>query len=213
MKKVKVAAVIILSGLLLYGCKMGGESSHFPPDQSTIYVSRDGEIYTALVKEYDAGRGYYSAEELKSMAEQEAAEYNAEYPSGQEGTPAVSLTECSLENGTAKVIYRYLTAGDLCRFTEVSQDQANHVEDFKVSTVADGLGKMNETGGTWVDVKKNSTIDPGEIMKKSKLNLVVITGGTCVQTEGKILYYSGNVNLKDEFTAEVTEGSACLIFR
>lgn len=50
MKRFKVAAVIILSGLLLYGCKMGGESSQFPPEQSTIYVSRDGEVYTALVK-------------------------------------------------------------------------------------------------------------------------------------------------------------------
>ncbi|MCI8724518.1 MAG: hypothetical protein HFG66_00045 [Hungatella sp.] len=213
MKRFKVAAVIILSGLLLYGCKMGGESSQFPPEQSTIYVSRDGEVYTALVKEYDTSHGYYSAEELKAMAEQEAAEYNAEYPSGQEGAAAVSLTECSLENGTAKVVYRYLTGDDLCRFTEAAGDQINQVEDFKVSTVADGLGKMNETGGTWVEVKNNSTIDPGEIMKKSKLNLVVITGGASVQTEGKILYYSGNVNLKDEFTAQVTEGSACLIFK
>ena len=111
------------------------------------------------------------------------------------------------------MVYRYLTGDDLCRFTEAAGDQINQVEDFKVSTVADGLGKMNETGGTWVEVKNNSTIDPGEIMKKSKLNLVVITGGASVQTEGKILYYSGNVNLKDEFTAQVTEGSACLIFK
>ena len=48
MKRFKVAAVIILSGLLLYGCKMGGESSQFPPEQSTIYVSRDGEVYPAM---------------------------------------------------------------------------------------------------------------------------------------------------------------------
>lgn len=213
MKKVKVAAVIILSGLLLYGCKMGGESSQFPPNQSTIYVSRDGEIYTALVKEYDTSHGYYNGEELKAMAEQEAAKYNAEYPSGQEDISAVSLAECSLENGTAKVVYRYLTADDLCRFTEESQDQANHVETLKVSTVADGLGEMNEAKGAWVDVKKNSTIDPGEVMKQSKLHLVVATGASSIQTEGKILYYCGNVNLKDEFTAEITEGSACLIFK
>lgn len=213
MKKVKVAAVIILSGLLLYGCKMGGDSSQFPPNQSTIYVSRDGEIYTALVKEYDTSHGYYNGEELKAMAEQEAAEYNAEYPSGQEDVSTVSLAECSLENGTAKVVYRYLTADDLCRFTEESQDQVNHVEALKVSAVSDGLGEMNETGGTWVDVKKNSTIDPGEVMKQSKLHLVVVTGASSIQTEGKILYYCGNVNLKDEFTAEVTEGSACLIFK
>lgn len=213
MKRIKVAAVIILSGLLLYGCKMGGEKSTFPPEQSTIYVSRDGEIYTALVKEYDTSHGYYSVEELKAMAENEAAEYNAEYPSGQEGSASVSLTECSLENGTVKVVYQYLTGDDLCRFTEAAQDEINGVEYFQVSTVADGLGEMNEASTTWVDVKKNGTINPGEIMKQSKLHLVVVTGGSSVQTEGKILYYSGNVSLKDQFTAEVADGSACLIFK
>ena len=213
MKRIKVAAVIILSGLLLYGCKMGGETSTFPPEQSTIYVSREGEIYTALVKEYDTGNGYYSAEELKAMAEKEVAEYNAEYPAGQEGGTPVALTECSLENGTVKVVYQYLTGEDLCRFTEAAQDKINGVEHFRVSTVADGLGEMNETGTTWVDVKKNSTIDPGEIMKQSKLQLVVVNGGSSIQTEGKILYYSGNINLKDQFTAEVLDGSACLIFK
>lgn len=213
MKKVKVAAVIILSGLLLYGCKIGGEKSTFPPEQSTIYVSRDEEIYTALVKEYDTSRGYYNGEELKAMAEKEAAEYNAEHPSGQEEAASVSLTQCSLEDGKAKVVYRYLTGDDLCGFTEAAQDTINGVERFKVSAVADGLAEINENGSAWVDVKKNSTIDPGEVMKQSKLHLVVVTGASSIQTEGKILYYCGNVNLKDEFTAEITEGSACLIFK
>lgn len=216
MKKAKLMAVIVLSGLLLYGC-VGGGSSTFPPEQNAVYVNRNGEIYTALVGAYDASHDYYDSEELKARAEEEAAAYNAEHPVSQtasEGVAAaVTLTECSLENGMAKLVFRYLTGEDLCQFTEVSQDEANHVESLHVSTVADGLKDANVAGGTWVDVKKNTTIDAGDIMKQSKLRLVAVTGAASIQTEGKILYYSGNLNLKDEFTAEVTDGTAYLVFK
>ena len=50
-------------------------------------------------------------------------------------------------------------------------------------------------------------------MKQSKLRLVSVNGAASIQTEGKILYYSGNLNLKDEFTAEVTDGNAYLVFK
>ena len=75
MKKAKITAVIIMAGLLLYGCK--GGSSTFPPEQSAIYVNRSGEIYTALVGTYDSSKDYYDSAEFKAMAEKEAADYNA----------------------------------------------------------------------------------------------------------------------------------------
>ncbi len=215
MKKAKITAVIIMAGLLLYGCK--GGSSTFPPEQSAIYVNRSGEIYTALVGTYDSSKDYYDSAEFKAMAEKEAADYNAEHPTGQDNgdnsSKAVSLTECSLENGTVKVVYQFLTGDDLCRFTEGTQDNSNHVESLGISTVAEGLADANLAGGTWIDVKKNTTIDAGEIMKQSKLRLVSVNGAASIQTEGKILYYSGNLNLKDEFTAEVTDGNAYLVFK
>ena len=42
---------------------------------------------------------------------------------------------------------------------------------------------------------------------------IIVTGTVTIQTEGRILYYSGAVNLKDEFTAQVTEGTAYIVFR
>ena len=138
MKKAKITAVILMTGLLLYGCK--GGSSTFPPEQSAIYVNRSGEIYTALVGTYDTSKNYYDSTEFKAMAEKEAADYNAEHSTGQENSlKPVSLTECTLENGRAKVVYQFLTGDDLCRFTEGTQDKANHVEHLSISTVAEGL--------------------------------------------------------------------------
>lgn len=214
MKKAKLAAVAVMAGLMLYGCKGSGGNSSFPPEQSSIYVNRDGEIYSALVKEYDTSHDYYDAAELKKMAENEVADYNAEHPAGQEGgKAAVTLTDCTLENGKARIVYQYAGGTDLSQFTGQFQDAVNHAETLEVSTVAEGLTKGKVTDGTWTDVKKNGAAALDDVMKQSKLHLVSVSGTVSVQTEGKILYYSGNVTLKDEFTAEIAEGSAYLIFK
>lgn len=214
MKKAKLAAIAVMAGLMLYGCSGGGGSSAFPPEQSAIYINRDGEIYSALVKEYDTSRDYYDAAELKAMAEKEVAAYNAEHPVNQEGSKgAVTLTDCTMENGKARIVYQYADGTNLSQFTGQFQDAVNHAQSLEVSTVAEGLTQGKVTDGTWIDVKKNSTAALDDVMKQSKLHLVSVNGAVSVQTEGKILYYSGNVTLKDEFTAEITEGNAYLVFK
>lgn len=214
MKKAKLAAIAVMAGLMLYGCKGGGGTSSFPPEQSAIYVNRNGEIYSALVKTYDTSRDYYDAAELKAMAEAEVAAYNAEHPVGQEGSSkAVTLTDCTLENGMARIVYEYADGTSLSQFTGQFQDAVNHAETLEVSTVAEGLTQGKVTDGAWMDVKKNSTAALDDVMKQSRLHLVSVNGAVSVQTEGKILYYSGNVTLKDEFTAEITEGNAYLVFK
>ena len=217
MKKARVAAAVVLAGLMLFGCKASG-SSPFPPEQSAIYVNRDKEIYTAIVENYDAGKDYYDGAELKVLAEEEAVAYNAENPVvsggvGENGTGAVKLTECTMENGIARVIYQYADGKSLSQFTERVQDEKNHAEALSVSTVADGLLAGKVTDGTWYDVKKSAATTLDEVMKQSKMNLVSVEGTVTVQTEGAILYYSGNVTLKDEYTADVADGKAYLIFK
>ena len=66
---------------------------------------------------------------------------------------------------------------------------------------------------TWTDARKSNTTDLETVMKKKDLPMVIVTGTVTIQTEGRILYYSGAVNLKDEFTAQVTEGTAYIVFR
>ena len=43
--------------------------------------------------------------------------------------------------------------------------------------------------------------------------MVVAEGTVTIQTEGRILYYSGAVELRDEYTAQVTGGTAYIVFR
>lgn len=138
MKKAKAAAVILAAGCLLWGCKESG--SPFPPDRSLIYVSGDGEIFGAQVETYDASLDYFSQEELEAMAKQEADAYNQ--TRWDEGLPedetAASVEECSLSDGTARVVYRYRDGSELCRFTEEYQDTANHPDYFELTKTDQG---------------------------------------------------------------------------
>lgn len=216
MRKAKVVAAIFFAAAMLFGCK--AEVSPFPPEQSSIYVNKAGEIYSAIVETYDAGKTYYNAAELKVLAEAEAASYNAANPIvsggvGESGNAAVVLNTCTLENGVAKVVYQYADGRNLSRFTELVQDEKNHVDSLTVSTVSEGILAGKVADGTWVHAKKGSAVARDVVMKQSKRSLVSVTGSATVQTEGEILYYSGDVILKDAYTAEISGGNAYLVFQ
>lgn len=208
MKKAGVAAAALAAGLMAAGCSP--KTSTFPPNQNAIYVSRDGSLYTAIVEEYDPSDTGYSAEELRAMAEKELAEYNGQYGAGGAEVP-VSVAECVVAEGKASIVYKYAGTEDLCRFTQISQDTKNHPESLMVTT--NSAGAFKENGGTWTDARKRETASLETVMKRKELPMVVADGAVTIQTEGRILYYCGAVELKDEYTAQVAEGTAYIVFR
>ena len=208
MRKAGVAALALALGVTTAGCSP--KTSTFPPNQNAIYVSRDGELYTAIVEEYDPSDTGYSTEELKAMAESELSEYNGEYATGGD-VLAVSVADCAVSGGRASIVYKFAGAEDLCRFTEMSQDVRNHPESLMVTTNAANIA--GEDTGTWTDARKKETAPLETVMKRKDLPMVVVDGAVTVQTEGRILYYCGAVELMDEYTARVSEGTAYIIFR
>lgn len=210
MKKIKTAAAAVMLGILLSGCA-SGKAGTFPSGQSAVYISREGGIYTALVEHYDPFDTGYSAEELRAMADREAAAYNSGH-GGQEGREPVAVAECAMADGTATIVHQYATAEDLCRFTQISQDTSNHPRQLRLTTNSVYLtGEDGEEG--WTDARKNRAVTLGTVRKKHDLPLIVVTGPVTIQTEGRILYYSGAVTLKDEYTAWVAEGEGYIVFR
>lgn len=202
----RILSAILMAGVALAGCGRG--RSAFPPTQSVIYVSSDGGIYTSLTGTYDEKNDYYSQEELQRRVEKEVADYNAGGAGAGEAAP-VTVTEVDLKNGEARVILQYRNGEELCRFTESSQDVLNHPETLEVTTAS--VENVNTV--SWFTADKNEAADSEEILKRGDLNLVKVSGSVTVQTESRILYYSGSVNLQDEFTAQITDGEVQLIFQ
>ncbi len=208
MRKAKAAVLAMGLGVMAAGCSP--KTSTFPPNQNAIYVSRDGEVYTAIVEEYDPSDTGYSGEELRVMAEAELSEYNGEFAGGGDVLP-VSIEACTVSEGKASIVYKYAGPEDLCRFTQMSQDMKNHPESLEVTTNSANIA--GEDTGNWTDARKKEVAALETVMKRKDLPMVIVDGAVTVQTEGRILYYCGAVEMKDEYTASVTEGTAYIVFR
>ena len=195
-----LVAGCLLTGIWLTGCGSGSGSA-FPPSQSLIYVNDEGTLYTSLVETYDSADTSYDVQELRQLAEQEAGEYTG-----------VTLSDCTMENGMARVIYQYSDGEALVQFTKETQDEANQVNSITAMTVMEGLAARTAQDGVWTDAKKGQEVDREKIMRQNKLHMVAVDGDATIQTEGAIRYYSGEVTLTDSNVAEVS-GQAYLIYR
>lgn len=211
MGKARLAVLALWLGGMAAAAGCSPKTSAFPPKQNAVYVARDGGLYTAIIETYDPEDTWYDGEELRAMAEEEAAQYNGEYKT-EAGSQPVSVAECAVAEGTASIVYRYASPEDLCRFTGISQDAKNHPENLVVTTNSQALAGMEVPGG-WTDARREEEASLEKVRKREGLPMVVVSGAVTVQTEGRILYYCGSVDLEDGYTARVTEGTAYIVFR
>lgn len=207
MKKARIVLAAMIAGAMLSGCAgRGGSTSTFSPEQSSVFVTRDGRVSSALVETYE--NDYYDQTELKTAIEAAVADFNTE-----QGRTAVSLSSCTLGNGKAIALFDYANGSDLCSFSAKTKDDATQVQTFEITTVSDGMVSGSAADVQWKKAKDGSGVTVDKVKKKGDLHLVVMDGQATVQTEGKIQFYSGDISLKDEHTAVVNGGQAYLAFK
>lgn len=206
MRKTGIAAVLALSGMLLFGCAGGGSTSTFSPRQNSIFVTRDGQISSALVETYD--KDYYDEAELKASIEEAVAAYNTEA-----GKTGVTLTSCIMKEGKAIAVFGYDSGATLYDFTTMMEDEANQARNLELSTVSEGLVAGKVSDGSWIKAKDGSSVSLDTITKQGDMKLLSLEGTVTLQTESEIQYYSGNITLIDKFTASVSGGKAYIAFK
>lgn len=210
MKKSKTLLAVMMAGVLLAGCAGGAGSSTFSPSESSIFVTREGGISSGLVESYE--KIIYVQEELLAEAQKAAADFSAANPVT-DGT-AVTVKSCTLENGTAKLIFDYKSGESLAGFAKEYEDTANQVESLNVTTVADGLVQGLIVDASFVKAKDGSAIDNQTVTKDGTFHLVAVEGpAVTIQTEGKVQYVSAGSSMVDDFTVKTPEGKAYIIFK
>ena len=207
MKKARIILAVMMAGALLSGCAgRGGSTSTFSPEQSSVFVTRDGSISSALVETYT--NDYYDQGELKASIEKSVADFNTE-----QGRTAVTLSSCTLGNGKAIALFDYENASDLCTFAAATNDDWTQLEAMEFTTVEKGQSEGKLAGASWKKAKDGSNASTDSVTKKGEYYVVILTGSATIQTEGKIQFYSGNVSLADGYTAVVSGGQAYLVFK
>lgn len=207
MKKRKVVLTVLISVGLLTGCL--GRDSALNSESSRIYVTDEGTFQTATVEAY-AEQDYYNADGLKSDLEEAVAAYN-----GDHGEGAVTLNSCSMEKGIAKMIFSYGSGEDLVSFSSQYEDKDNMVDSISISSLSDVLGQGKTEGIVFLNASDGKQAEEKTLNAKGENHAIIVETQTpvTIQTQGKLLFVSENVEIKDHYTVIAAPGKSYIIFK
>lgn len=194
MKHKKIRIMAAVTAAILTACS-GQSAPAFAPTESSLYITSEGKVTSATVETYEAD--YYSAEELKASVEEILADFNGS--AGSDSTAqSATVKECTLADGTAKLLIDFRTADAYLEFMEQYPDEESPIQvaDLDITTVSDGVTKGYLVGKSFTKLaKENTTVAADEVMKESKLYVAAIDGAALIQTDGNIQYISEGVSV------------------
>lgn len=185
----RMVCVALLSILCLSfsGC----EEKEPDYSETTIEISKNGEIHNTLVGSFD--KDYYNKDELKQLIEQEIAKYQS--ITGESGT--VKLKEYSVEAGKVKAVVYYSSYEDYKKI--------NNVELFH-GTLAEAIEEGINTNVTLVSKATNERVLLKDAVGPNE-KIVVFSEPVKIKVYGKIVYASANVEMIDEKQARMSSDS------
>ena len=210
MKKGQTAAAILLLSLALNGCGGGNGTTAFAPTETSLYVTKEGTVTSADVETYE--NDYYSADELKAYAEEMLGVFESGNQSGSSEKKA-EIAECTVKDGTAKLLITFPDAEEYLRFSEEYPDTESgiRIESLDVVSVPDGVEKGYIVGSTFYKAgDENTEVSAVDITKQKKLYVVCVKGSAKIQTDGQVRYVSEGVTLNGSM-AETPEGETSYI--
>ncbi len=209
MKKRKAVLAAVIAAGMLTGCLGRSGSNALNAESSRIFVTGDGVLQTATVETY-AEKDYYNAEELKAYLEEAALAYNKAHGEG-----AVTLDSCSMEKGTARMIFNYKSGDDLSGFAYEYEDKDNQVDSISVHAFSEILGQSETEGISFLKASDGKPAEKKELSHREQSHAVVVESKhpVTIQTEGKLLFVSDNVVIKDQNTVQTAEGKSYIIFK
>lgn len=225
-----LAVLGITAGILLAGCGQQVKDAEWKANENSVYVSRDGQIQSALVYSSEQVNDLYQEEELKSFAEKAIAEYIAgpELAEGETEVvigdaadqaesekPAVTLASCKLENQTGYLVFDYADEEEYLKFAKFSGDNTNTITELAVAASKDAEAAELLSGVSLVKANGKEA-DVQDVLKSEDYTIVSVEGAGTICTQGKIAFISGGdgeLSLKDDFTAVTGEGSHVIIFK
>ncbi|RGY97041.1 hypothetical protein [Clostridium sp. AM58-1XD] len=211
MKKAAAVLLLALTGSMLFGC--GGKntgSSGFHPESSSIYVTGDGRVSSALVEAYE--KDNYDENSLKTYLDSEISRYG-EANEGQGDSAPVSLKECTVKNGKMTAVFEYASPEDMIKFAEAQQDDSMSLTSLEVKNAVDALSGGDVSDGTFFNAKKEA-VKLDDVRKENEAKAVIASGEGLIRTEGKILFVSEGVELDSaKNTAKVTGETSYIIFK
>lgn len=187
----KVGVCLLLCTFMLAGC--GQAKLPEAVEVDTIAVDKEGVVNSYLVRDFD--KDYYEIEGLRTMAIEEAAEYNTANAKGNDTPVVVENVDLITGAGTrARVEYTY--------------SSADAFSDFSGNELFYGTVEYAVASGAWqstslVSVKDKTEVTADYVTEKASGNHVIITDAKAMIycpyavthiSEGAVLNEDGSVD-------------------
>ncbi len=185
----RLAGILCVCAIFLAGC--GGAKVPETVDKPTVFVGKEGEITVWQVGQFD--KAYYQLSELASMAEREAAAYNAE--KGKEAAVTVEKTE-ALDGGKAMVVYRF-DGWESC--TDFGEDH------LFFGTVKDAATNGFDMGTPMKSVKDDSMLDVGLLGQSYGEYLLVTDIKANIYCDRRVVYISASAAVNEDGSIKPSE--------
>ena len=181
MRKLLNFCMVLMTALFLVGC---GEK--FEPTESTIYVTSKGEVFSAIMEDFD--KAYYDFDELSEKVNKEVKSYCLDV-----NDEVISVEALTKEAGEVALTMKYQTVDDYTKFNEVLLFAGTYEEAVSAGYLPE---ELHDT---------ECIITDTESEELDHLKVIVTEESVCIQTAGKIKYVSDNVSIVDKKLARALE--------
>lgn len=210
--KHRILLAVLLCMTLLAGCT-GKKVDLSDATESTIGVNGDGSVEEVVIEPFD--KDYYSLTELTAYVNKQVDAFNQANPQEQpknkksddEEITAVTVkyVEADEDAKTAKMALGYLNMDIYDSFNET---------DYRFLSMEEAASDKNisEMNGL-VEVKNGEEKAFSDLEEDKKLHLIYTDSSVKIQTGGKIVYYSKDASLIDDYTIQTTDGPTVVLFK
>ena len=206
----RVLLAVLLCMTLLAGCS-GRKVDLSNETVSTIGVNGDGSVEEVVVETFD--KDYYSLTELTAYVNKQVDAFNQANPQEQpENKKAddpeitavtVQYVESDEDAKTATMALGYLNIYD--SFNETNFKFLSMEEAASDKSISDMNGL--------VEVKSGEEKSFSDLTEHTHLHLIYTDSSVRIQTGGKIMYYSKDASLTDDYTIQTSDSPSVVLFK
>lgn len=230
MKKGQAAAILAAAGLaaVLAGCGQRSGAGGWKANENSIYVTKDGQVKSAMVYTSEKANELYTQEGLEAFAKDAVSAYNEEHGAaaasenteGSERLPA-ALKSCSLEGQKGTLVFEYGSAEDFVEFSLENGDNTHAITELKTGLAAEvsesfpDLSVLTAAGkdAGFALVDSSGAADQTALSKLDGCSAVIVEGEGTVYVDGEIAYVTPGVTVKAVNAAMMPEGAGCVFFK
>ena len=174
--------------MLMIFCIFVGCGNKDELGENTVEVSQKGWIKATVHETFD--KDYYDKKELQTMVENAIEEYNSSA-----GSERIELNTLSVKGNAAHATITYAGDEDYEKFNQIGIYNGTVKE--MDETIYDAQAELMDQNGDKIPLRNL-------ILSDDSYHLAILQETCILETSGKILYTSSNVELKGKKTAEVT---------